>query len=110
MTAVAIWQVVAAPMLTDRPILEAVEKAALGELFLHAARQDAELVGEPTRSQTALYLYEYLDINGKLAYRLEPATFLELLGEPVPDQPAAYSLRWEQDVRRRPWSPPALRR
>jgi hypothetical protein len=104
-TTVAYWQVLGTDLLGDPPMLDAVHRAAEGELRLAASRIGADPVGEPRRVVVDLYRVEDEDENGDPRVHLEPAHWLRIVGLEVPDRPDAVLVRWEQDAERRPIVP-----
>lgn len=96
--------------LDDPGMLDALERVAVGELRLHATRNDAALSGEPSRTAVNLYRVPDVDEAGRPCTRLETGRWLELIGEPVAARPDAVLIRWEQTTQRRVWPQPRKRR
>lgn len=107
---VAFWQVYHQAMIGDADMMRAVEQWAESELRLAAVREDAEVIGPPRRVEVTLYWFDTFDDEGRPVRRLEPAGMLRIAGQPIPDQPAATLVRWEQDTRRRVWTAKRSRR
>lgn len=105
MTVVAWWQVVGADVVADRPLRDAIDDAARGELRLAASRIGADPVGEARAVEVPLWRVETPGADGGTVVRLEPAAWLRARGTPVPERPDGLLVRWEQDSERRPLVP-----